>query len=169
VEDIMPVCRNCNQEFPNKIKIKERIYNLSGRKFCLDCSPLGSRNTRSYIVELKEDESFCARCSKIKTKGEFYTRKDSGRPFSYCIECQRDIKEIKFQEKLERIIEERNGYCTNCGGCFPIPLYEFYSDNGCYQLSKAKNMSLERLREALKDYVMLCLNCSAIRKWERSD
>lgn len=161
----MPKCKNCEKEFPNKIKVDGKYYSLTSRKFCPECSPLGSRNTRSYIIELEENEAFCARCLKIKTKKEFYTRKDSGRPFSYCIECQKVIKNLKLQEKLERIIEERGGCCSDCEGFFPMPVYEFYRDGKIYQLSKAKNMSLEKLKEELQDFTMLCLNCSAIRKW----
>ena len=65
----MPICKNCNEEFPNKIKVDGKTYNLSGRKFCLKCSELGARNTRQYIVELKEDEAFCIKCLKIKIRG----------------------------------------------------------------------------------------------------
>jgi hypothetical protein len=83
------------------------------------------------------------------------------------MECQKEIKELKLQEKLERIVEERDGACADCGGAFPIPVFEFYSDDKVYYLSKAKNMSLQRLRDELKDYIMLCLNCSALRKWEK--
>lgn len=158
-------CKNCNNEFPNKIKVDGKSYNLASRKFCPECSPLGSRNTRSYIIELQENEAFCARCLEIKDKSCFYVRKDSGRSFSYCIECQKIIKNLKLREKLERIIEERNGCCADCKGFFPIPVYEFYRDGETYKISKAKNMSLYKLKTELKDFIMLCSNCCAIRKW----
>jgi len=162
----MPKCFNCNKEFPNKIKIDGKYYSLASRKFCLDCSPINSRNTRSYIVTLGKNEAFCARCQKIKDKSEFYIRKNSGKALSYCIGCQKKVKDLKLQEKLERIIEERSGMCVDCGKTFPIQVFEFYFNKTTYHLSKAKNMSLQKLREELKDYIMLCLNCSAIRKWE---
>lgn len=165
----MPICKNCNNEFPNKIKIDGKYYALTSRKFCPDCSPIGSRNTRSYIIELQENEAFCSRCFKIKNKKEFYVRKESGRVFSYCMECQKNIKILKMEEKLERMIEERNGCCADCGGYFPIPVYEFFKEGLIYPLNKAKNMSFERLKNELSDYIMLCLNCSAIRKWQIKD
>lgn len=164
----MPECKNCGNDFPNKIRIDGKYYSLTSRKFCLDCSPLGARNTRSYIIELKEGEAFCARCLTVKNEKEFYIRKDSGKPFSYCIDCQKVIKNLKLQEKLERIIEERGGCCADCGGFFPIPVYEFYKEGYVYQLSKAKNMSFDKLKIELANFTMLCLNCSAIRKWECS-
>lgn len=161
----MPICQNCKREFPNNIKINNKSYNLASRKFCIECSPLGARNTRSYIIELQENEAFCAKCLKIKNKKEFYIRKDSSRTFSYCMECQKEVKNFKLQEKLERIVEERGSVCADCSGCFPIPVYEFFYEGKIYLTSKFKNMSLERIREELKNYIMLCLNCCAIRKW----
>jgi hypothetical protein len=166
----MPKCKNCKKIFPNKIKdLDGQIYNLSGRKFCPDCSAIGSRNTRSYIVELKKNESFCVRCQKVKNKEEFYIRKSSGRPFSYCMECQKDVKELKFREKLEILINYYGGVCQDCQLLYPTPVYEFYSNNKIFQLNKARNMSIQRLLKDLNGFILLCKNCSAIRKWECND
>jgi hypothetical protein len=159
------VCQNCGETIPHKIEENGRTRYLTGRKFCTKCSPLNSKNTRSYIIELEENEAFCVRCQKIKSKLEFYIRKGSGRPFSYCVKCQNEVKMLKLEEKLERIVEERGGVCQDCKISYPMPVYEFYADEGIYQLSKVKNMSLERIKEELKNYTMLCRNCSAIRQW----
>jgi hypothetical protein len=163
----MIVCKNCGKNFPSSAKIDNKIVNLSGRKFCLECSPLGSRNTRSYIIKLNDDEAYCARCQKTKSKSRFYIRKSSGKPFSYCIECQEKTKDLKYEEKLERIIQERGGACNDCGVPYPLPVYEFYSENGIFRFTKARNMSLHRFREKVKDHKLLCKNCSAIRNWEK--
>lgn len=162
----MPICKNCNREFPNRITINEQTHNLAGRKFCPKCSPIGGRNTRTYIIEVEEGKSFCARCKDIKSIKEFYIRKENGKPFSYCRKCQKEIKDLKLQEKLNRIIEERSGACCDCGIMLPPPIYEFYKDGKTYHISKAKNMSLQKIKEELKDYFMLCKNCCALRKWE---
>lgn len=162
----MPKCQNCNKEFPNRIKINGKNYNLTSRKFCIECSPINSRNTRSYIVDIKNNESFCARCNNIKDANKFYKRKENGKPLSYCIECQKEVKNLKLQEKLERIIEERNGICFDCKLPFPIQIFKFYNNGKIYQISKAKNMSIIKLQKELRNHIMLCLNCCAIRKWE---
>ena len=163
----MTICKNCNKEFPNKIIVKSEIFNLTGRKFCPDCSPIGSRNTRSYIVKLQENEAFCIRCKQIKNKDEFYARKNNGKPFNYCIDYQELVKKLKLEEKLERIIQIRNGACQDCGQVFPSPVYDFYSEDNTFHISKARNMSLERLLIELEKYIMICKNCIAIRKWEK--
>ena len=164
----MPNCKNCGNKFPNKIKKDGETISLSGRKFCLDCSPLGDRNTRTYIVKLQENEAFCARCQKIKDKDEFYSRKN-GKPLSYCILCQSELKELKFQENIERIIQEKGCCCQDCGTSYPIPVYEFYLDGFVYNLSKARNMSFEKLYNELRGHIMLCRNCRALRDWETGD
>lgn len=111
------------------------------------------------------NEAFCVRCQTKKPISEFYIRKNNGRPFSYCIKCQSDVKTLKVKEKLERIIEERKGVCYDCKISYPTPIYEFYSDEGIFQISKIKNMSLEKIKNELNGYIMLCRNCSAIRQW----
>lgn len=162
----MLICQNCNREFPAKIEIDGKIYNLLSRKFCTDCSPIGARNTRSYIVELKENESFCPRCGEIKDKSEFYARKNNGKPFSYCKKCQEKVKEIKMKEKIELIVEHFGGCCNDCKNFFPSVVFNFYFDGKIYKISGIRNMSFERAITDLRDYIMLCKNCCEIRKWE---
>jgi len=157
-------CKNCNKEFPNKIKDKAgEVLELSSRKFCLSCSEYKGGNSRSYIVNLKKDEAFCARCLNRKNIKEFYIRK-SGTPYSYCIECQNKVKDIKFNENLEEIIIERGGSCEDCNLSYPYIIYEFYNGKK-YTRSKLKGMSLKKMRDTLKNYDLLCKNCCAMREW----
>ena len=95
-------CLNCEKTIPSKIKIKNKIIRLTSRKFCVDCSPIGARNTRQYIIETKKDESYCPRCQKIKKVNEFYNIND--RVASYCKICQYEVKKIKAAEKLHTLI-----------------------------------------------------------------
>ena len=164
----MPICKNCGEKFPNKISVKGKIRNLSGRKFCTSCSSLDGRNTKSYIIKLKENEAFCIRCQEVKDKTCFYIRKSSGKPFSYCIKCQNDVKKLKFEEKMESIIQLHGGICADCGISFPAPVYEFYLNNVVLSTSMIKNMSLKRLIKKLEGCVMLCKNCCAMREWAKN-
>ena len=121
--------------------------------------------------DLTENEAFCARCQTIKNKKEFYMRKSNGKPLSYCMRCQDEVKSLKLEEKIERIVEENLAMCQDCGNSYPVPVFDFYSKNGTYPLSRATNMSFERLKEELKDgeYIMLCKNCAAIRRWAENN
>ncbi len=43
---VMRTCASCGSAFPGRVLIDGRVRSLSmGRKFCLSCSPFGSRNT----------------------------------------------------------------------------------------------------------------------------
>ncbi len=162
------ICQNCKKTFPNKILLNNEWCSLIGRKFCPECSPIGGKNTRTYIVKLEENEAFCGRCKKIKSKEDFYLRKNNGKPFSYCISCQEKIKQLKFEEKIDTVIQLRGGACQDCGNVYPAPIYEFYSEDKLFHISKAKNMSIENLLQQLEPYIMICKNCCALRKWEKT-
>lgn len=160
----MPNCKNCQKEFPNNIVINGITHSISSRKFCLECSPFGSRNTRSYIIDLKENEGFCSRCSNIKNIKKFYKRKN-GRPLSYCIDCQNEVKQLKFEEKTEMLVELFGGKCKDCEISYPPIIYCFYDENNVYYITKLYNMSLGRAKKKFENYDMLCRNCYIMRKW----
>ncbi len=162
----MPICKNCQKKFPNKLMIDNKAHYLSGRKFCPNCSPIGTRNTRTYIIKKSDNEAFCPRCAQIKNITEFYTRKN-GKPFSYCMDCQEEIKDLKFQENLERIAELKGVVCQDCGILYPIAIYDFYNNGEVYQISKIRNMSFGKIKELFRDYAMLCKNCCALRQWAK--
>jgi len=115
-----------------------------------------------------ERHHVCARCAKEKGLGEFHLRAGSGRPLSYCKECQDRVKQLKMEEKLERVVGLWGGACADCGGTFPTPVFQFVHEGRAFPLSRAKHMSWEKLVQALAGHEMLCLNCGAIRGWEDS-
>ena len=55
----MPTCLLCSQPFPLWVVIDERPRNLQHRKYCLECSPFGSRNRR-----LLHETKVCRNCGK---------------------------------------------------------------------------------------------------------
>ena len=67
----MPICKKCNQKFPNSLKIDDKIRNLQRRKYCLNCSPFGKHNTKQ-LYEYKytktkskiERDIICSICSR---------------------------------------------------------------------------------------------------------
>ncbi len=42
----MPVCPVCSQSFADLVVIEGVSRNLHHRKYCLNCSPFGTRNNR---------------------------------------------------------------------------------------------------------------------------
>ncbi len=164
----MLVCCNCGKQFPNRLKIEGKTWNLTKRRFCPECSPLGKNNRRTHIVAVESDKAFCARCQKIKDRTEFHNRKN-GRPLSYCRTCSKEVKELKLQEKLEKAVTLKGGICADCGCSFPTPVFVFISDKQALLLGQIKLMSWERFKKDLENYEMLCRNCVVLRKWEAGD
>jgi len=164
----MPKCSNCGKDFPNQINVDGKTVRLSGRKFCLDCSPFGSNNRRSYIVSPPEGKAYCVRCNSEKDLEEFHLRRSSGKPLSYCKQCQESVKRAKFEEKVEAAVAMWGGICADCQGMFPSPVFRFWKGGKVFAFSRAKNMSWDRLVRELEGHEMLCLNCAAVRDWERS-
>lgn len=165
----MPKCRSCGKEFPNKIETNGKIKQLSGRHFCLECSPLGGSNRRPHIIATEPGKAFCARCQKNKNRNEFHNRKGGQKPLSYCRVCSEEVKQLKLQEKLEKGVTFKGGSCADCGGIFPMPVFIFISNGEKIQTGKIKNMSWERFKEKLINCEMLCHNCEVLRKWESED
>jgi|3_EtaG_2_1085321.scaffolds.fasta_scaffold02968_2 hypothetical protein len=160
-------CLNCKSVIPSQIKIKNKIVRLTSRKFCLECSPLGSRNTRQYIIDTKDNESYCPRCQKIKEIGEFYNI--NNRVASYCKLCQQDVKKIKAEEKLHSLIEMKGSICVDCEIVFPTPVYVFYNGKKKFPVSKIQHLSMKKLIEKLENYFLICRNCKAVREWIASN
>lgn len=159
-------CANCKKEFEDKTIINGETIWLKSRKFCLECSPIGGGNHRTYIINIPDGMAYCIRCKTIKSMDEFYHRRN-GDPLSYCATCQKEVKLLKMKENLERVIEERGGSCADCLNIYPLNVFDFYKDGKTYQLSKIRNMSLEKIHEELESYKMLCKNCCAIRDWQK--
>lgn len=163
----MPICKNCGKSFPNRIIINDKTWHLTTRQFCPDCSKLGEGNRRQYIINLEKGMAYCSRCQKQKPEKEFHKRKNET-PLSYCKLCSEEVKKLKFEEKLDKIISIMGGACFDCQQIFPTPVFKFWKDGKSFPISKIKNMSWERTLNILKDYQLLCLNCIAIRKWQNS-
>ena len=49
----MLICENCNNPFPNSVEIDGKRKTFYQRKFCLECSPFGSHNTKSSFIKKK--------------------------------------------------------------------------------------------------------------------
>lgn len=62
----MKKCRKCQKEFANRVKINGAIKVINKRKYCLECSPFGARNTRKLHLPQREENTTknCPKCGK---------------------------------------------------------------------------------------------------------
>lgn len=138
----MPVCKLCNEKFPTKLEIDGKTRNLQHRKYCLDCSPFGSGNTK-----------------KLEKPGLTMREKK-----------ERDAEKYrKWQKKarLERkakLVAMKGGKCSICGYDRCIKALEFHhkGDKEDKSFSVAANGMLarwEKLVREVKKCILVCANC----------
>ena len=52
----MPICQKCNTRFPCSVVYGGKRHNLGSRKLCLECSPPGLHNTRTWAARVRWDD-----------------------------------------------------------------------------------------------------------------
>ena len=53
----MKKCKKCGNEFKSYVYIDGKHCSLTGRSYCLDCSPFGKKNGYCYNATGKKPES----------------------------------------------------------------------------------------------------------------
>lgn len=156
----MPICKKCNQSFPNRIKIEGKIKNLQNRKYCLDCSPFGQHNTRKlHFIETSSidgDTTFCI--CKICNR-EYTYSKSKNHTYQRCNSCL--TNERRYKRKI-RCIEYKGGKCEFCGYDKCVDALCFHHKNFQekeFNISGNHCITWERVRKELDKCMILCMNC----------
>jgi glutaredoxin len=161
----MPTCQKCEENFPNHVLIENKRRNLCNRKYCLNCSPFCSHNTKQiHKVETIENKT-CPHCKQDKTLDEFYLRKrgkkKSLEPSPYCKSCTNKMTADKGRNIKKKAVELKGGKCENCGYDRYIGALEFHHlDPTKKELTISKTrISFENLLKELEKCLLLCSNC----------
>lgn len=147
----MRKCRKCGKDFKMGKRIDGKYRNLAGRKFCLECSPFGSKNTkpddpaRPSVPHARNGLKYCDWPQEQKTKylKRYYNRQ---------------------VQRKEEIVALKGGKCSKCGYSKCIRALEFH-----HREPSEKEFSLTArelagfawetiLKEAAK-CDLLCANC----------
>jgi len=165
----MPTCKKCGKDFPNRMLIEGKIRNIGGRKYCLDCSPFGGRNTRNLtILKSIPKTKLCTKCNITKPAKDFYIRTDRECGLAgYCKKCankQSALDVIKRGHNRKNIlINNHGGKCIICDCNEPCALSFHHNipENKTHGLSARFLSSLpinDCIRESNK-CSLLCSNC----------
>jgi hypothetical protein len=149
------LCLKCKKEFPQTIRIDGKRRNLNNRKYCLDCSPFGSHNTR----ELQDNVSsinLCKRCGRhLRCKRR-----------RYCQWCTLKRKRDSISKNVYNLLGNRCWICNECSTNddytnYLFCLHHVYPEYKKYKLSKdnMSRLSHYQLKEEIKKCVCLCHNC----------
>ncbi len=165
----MPTCDKCAQYFPNVLIIEGRHRNLSSRRFCLDCSPFGSHNTKDITAQgLREKSpisvraSICLRCRIEITEANAYKKSGKNYLLPYCRDCFNHNAHER-QKKTRRLcVEHKGGGCAVCGYNRCVQALEFHhleSDLKENEISRMRGRAFENLKVELDKCVLLCCRC----------
>jgi len=159
----MKACELCKKQFPRSERINGKLLNYQNRKFCFDCSPKGSHNTKKILVKPVGEvgpNKTCSKCDVQKAVDQFY--KNGKSIHSYCKLCV-NKETMKSQRATKvRAIKYKGGKCKKCEYNKCNAALEFHHRNPSlkeFQFSKWRNASWEKLQPELDKCDLLCSNC----------
>ena len=154
----MNTCRKCKKEFKSSIIIDGRRRNLRNRKYCFECSPWGSHNTKDLERKSFFDkngkkvypERVCPDCG--------VTHKNRGR---YCYNCTFNKRTEIINKNVLSFVGDK---CWICG-------YNKTKKNLCFHhvdpkqkkfgldIRTIQQKSCEKVVEEMKKCIFICHNC----------
>ena len=157
----MPICKNCNIKFPNKIIEDGKKKDLSGRSYCLTCSPRGKnfgydlrkRSTDEKYKDLYKSENsiVCKICNR------HYTRKKKNN--LVCGTCRTGYRRYKNKQKG---IDLLGAKCSKCSIKDRDVLTFHHVDPNEKSFGLSDNwsgVSWKAIETEIKKCVLLCHNC----------
>lgn len=169
------ICDKCNKEYPSSIWIDGKRISLLGRRFCLECSPIGSNNVRD-LTKYIPGKRVCFKCKEIKDISEFYTAGTRGFKQNieqnkkqyyqcYCKECSKKLSVIRQKKKKKICIEYLGNKCLGCGATLQtlnINAFSFHHRDPkekSFEICRQLNLKWITLKNELDKCDLLCLNC----------
>lgn len=156
----MNSCPNCNLTFPSKIIIEGKMRILSNRKYCLVCSPFGSRNTFK-LETLVPGKRYCSRCNNQLSVDNFYSKRGKPNSSAYCKQCTIDQVNERSRFLKLKAVEYKGNKCYICGYSKCLAALDFHHRDPTKKdfAIAAKMTSFEQVRAELDKCDLLCANC----------
>jgi hypothetical protein len=143
------LCHNCKKEFPMYVDVDGKRRCLSRRRYCLECSPLGFKNT----VRLEDHPNYVVQA--LDTRKVLAKKKDT----------ERSVKRNREKRILLTLkaIEYKGGKCIRCGYNKFISALEFHHvDPSTKSFVIAKYIHAkpwDEIQKELDKCDLLCANC----------
>ncbi len=148
-------CKKCSNHIPPSIIIDGKRFSLTGRKYCVECSPIGSRRfcgtastgVRNKGQALKRD---CKVCRSV-----FVTKTSQWE----CRRCQ--SKRIRNKRK-QKAVEILGGKCIRCGYSLCLDALDFHHTDRKTKITEVSTLIDSACYfEEVKKCVLLCCRCHA--------
>ncbi len=164
----MPTCQKCGSHFPNRITVDGKAINTAGRKFCLECSPLGQRNRIDLTKEQRRGPptiqglKTCLHCGRtLDIQSHFYAQWN-GKPMSWCKECVNQRTKDRKRANKQKAVEYKGGKCQRCGYSKCLSALEFHHVDGEAKeeiLSVLARRTFDKMKPELDKCILVCVNC----------
>lgn len=142
----MPICKNCQSSFPNKIFLDGKIRILTKRKYCLACSSWNKPSAPGEVV--------CATC-----KRKFVYDRSKGHNKTRCNSCVVNARRSTFKAKC---IKYKGGKCEVCGysKCNrALSFHHINPENKKFAIGGAHSRRWNEVIKELDKCLLLCANC----------
>jgi len=150
----MPVCKNCEKEFPQFAKVDQKRIDCRKRNYCLECNPLGER--RFWGGKRVEDNRFKKKKFICKTCGNESCNNSRN------LECSTCRNKQQRHEKREKAIQFLGGKCSVCGydRCFySLQFHHCDPETKLFGLANSWNIPWKEIEDEMKKCVLVCSNC----------
>lgn len=160
----MPHCSSCKSEFPNHQIINGKRRNLQRRKFCPECSPFGTHNTRHFIPDKTiSGYKICCTCKKSKELSEFYFSNKAHTTLRYDCKTCANSKVIEWQRELkQKCVDLLGGKCVVCGysnSAWGFDFHHTIPSEKEFQFSNGRSKKFEAMEKELKKCILVCATC----------
>jgi hypothetical protein len=143
-------------------EIDGKIRFLNKRKYCLNCSPFGSKNRKKLEVEDGGRNQQFIGCNTIKLC--LVCGKDKKIPKGeVCSSCRQKIRRIRAKYAGILLLGKK---CNRCGyelsSLKDIEIFDFHHQDPSekdFDIGSALNKRWEETKEELKKCILLCSNC----------
>lgn len=153
----MPICKKCNDHFPNISTIDNKEIYLHRRSYCLKCSPLGAKN--GYVIRkeftaqkaIAKNEEICVCCKN----------RNSSPKNKVCSTCRSWYARYTRKHKA---IDLLGGECVLCGCCDKDCLSFHHIDPSSKDFGLSENWGTKKwevVKKELEKCELLCHNCHA--------
>jgi len=175
----MKTCEYCKKPFKISEVIDGKRRILSSRKFCLLCSPFGTKDPRNPGDREKDKLGVrkCPVCSNTLalTAENFHPDKSHKLGFAFiCRACKNRASNTRYAKQKQQLFEYKGAHCIKCGYSHTAALQFHHRDPNQkdFELSVictlATKNKWEKIKEELDKCDVLCANCHAVLHWEQN-
>ncbi len=150
-------CPKCSAPVPNHVVIDGKRRNTQNRKFCLNCSPFGSHNTKNLVrPEVPVESPPCAECGR-----DIPANRRNGRR---CYMCVQKVREQRIVAKVYGLVGTKCWLCPYDRGLEGTPVLDFHhmtpeQKSFGLDLRRMTNLSWDRVFNEMQKCSLLCCRC----------